>query len=89
MIPDAPFLTNTGLTIMEPSTVPGLRCRHDGVKGAIPFIEKSHAKGKPFFINLWIHEPHTPFHVDPKLQKRFVKLGERMQSMRLPSITPT
>jgi N-acetylgalactosamine-6-sulfatase len=39
-------------------------------------MEKSHAAGKPFFINLWIHEPHTPFHVDPKLQKLFPDLDE-------------
>jgi len=50
---------------------------HDDVKSAIPFIEKSHKEDKPFFINLWIHEPHTPFHVDPKLQKRFAMLGEK------------
>ena len=50
---------------------------HDDVKSAIPFIEKSHKADKPFFINLWIHEPHTPFHVDPKLQKRFAMLGEK------------
>ncbi|MGY9006968.1 MAG: sulfatase-like hydrolase/transferase, partial [Alphaproteobacteria bacterium] len=50
---------------------------HDDVKSAIPFIEKSQASGNPFFINLWIHEPHTPFHVDPKLQKRFAELGEK------------
>ena len=47
---------------------------HDDVKSAIPFMEKSHAERKPFFINLWIHEPHTPFHVDPKLQKLFPDL---------------
>jgi len=50
---------------------------HDDVKSALPFIEKSHKEDKPFFINLWIHEPHTPFHVDPKLQKRFAMLGEK------------
>ncbi len=49
---------------------------HDDVKSTVPFIEKSHASGKPFFINLWIHEPHTPFHVDPKLQKLFPDLSE-------------
>ena len=49
---------------------------HDDVKSAVPFIEKSHASRKPFFINLWIHEPHTPFHVDPKLQQLFPDLSE-------------
>ncbi|MCM8531601.1 MAG: sulfatase-like hydrolase/transferase, partial [Lentisphaeraceae bacterium] len=32
------------------------------------FIEKSHDAGKPFFINLWVHEPHTPFHTSPKYE---------------------
>jgi N-acetylgalactosamine-6-sulfatase len=50
---------------------------HDDVKSAVPFIQKSQAQGKPFFINLWMHEPHTPFHVDPKLQKLFPKLDEK------------
>jgi arylsulfatase A-like enzyme len=49
---------------------------HDDVKSAIPFMKKSKENGKPFFINLWIHEPHTPFHVDPKLQKLFPDLPE-------------
>ncbi|MEC8305588.1 MAG: sulfatase-like hydrolase/transferase, partial [Planctomycetota bacterium] len=28
----------------------------------------------PFFINLWIHEPHTPFHTVPKYEWRFRNL---------------
>ena len=78
MIPDAPFLTEYGFDDYGAFNCSGPQMYvHDDVKSAIPFIEKSHAKGKPFFINLWIHEPHTPFHVDPKLQKRFAKLGEK------------
>ena len=41
------------------------------------FIEKSHREKKPFFINLWIHEPHTPFHTVPKYRWRFRELEER------------
>ena len=78
MIPDAPFLTEYGYDEYGAFNCSGPQMYvHDDVKSAIPFIEKSQAKGKPFFINLWIHEPHTPFHVDPKLQKRFAKLGEK------------
>ena len=78
MIPDAPFLTEYGFDDYGAFNCSGPQMYvHDDVKSAIPFIEKSQAKGKPFFINLWIHEPHTPFHVDPKLQKRFAKLGEK------------
>jgi len=43
----------------------------------VAFIEKSHKAKKPFFINLWIHEPHTPFHTIPKYQWRFPDLGEK------------
>lgn len=78
MIPDAPFLTEYGYDDYGAFNCSGPQMYvHDDVKSAIPFIEKSQAKGKPFFINLWMHEPHTPFHVDPKLQKRFAKLGEK------------
>jgi arylsulfatase A-like enzyme len=78
MIPDAPLLTEYGYDDYGAFNCSGPQMYvHDDVKSAIPFIEKTHAKGKSFFINLWMHEPHTPFHVDPKLQKRFAKLGER------------
>lgn len=42
----------------------------------IAFIEKSKKENKPFFINLWVHEPHTPHHVVPKYQWRFPDLDE-------------
>ena len=44
---------------------------------AIAFIKRSHRERKPFFINLWIHEPHTPFHTVPKYRWRFRELEER------------
>ena len=43
---------------------------------AIAFIEKSAAAQKPFFINFWMHEPHTPFHTLPEYRRRFPKLGD-------------
>jgi arylsulfatase A-like enzyme len=77
MIPDAPFLTAYGYDDYGSYNCAGPQMFvHDDVKSAIPFMEKSHAEGKPFFINLWMHEPHTPFHVDPKLQKLFPDLPE-------------
>ncbi|TWU42362.1 sulfatase family protein [Novipirellula artificiosorum] len=48
---------------------------HEDAAGAIAFIEKSHQAGKPFFINLWVHEPHTPFHTVPKYRWRFRDSG--------------
>jgi arylsulfatase A-like enzyme len=77
MIPDSPVPTAYGYDDYGSFNCAGPQMFvHDDVKSAIPFIEKSHAAGKPFFINLWMHEPHTPFHVDPKLQKLFPDLDE-------------
>lgn len=49
---------------------------HEDVNNTIAFIEKSSKENKPFFINLWVHEPHTPHHVIPKYQLRFPDLEE-------------
>ncbi len=48
---------------------------HADAAAAIGFIENAQQAGKPFFINLWIHEPHTPFHVVPKYRWRFRESG--------------
>ena len=50
---------------------------HEDAQHAIAFIEKSAAAKKPFFINLWMHEPHTPFHTVPKYEWRFRQLEKR------------
>ncbi|WP_018970821.1 sulfatase-like hydrolase/transferase [Rubritalea marina] len=42
----------------------------------VNFMEKSHKAGKPFFVNVWMHEPHTPFHTLPKYRWRFRDLPE-------------
>ncbi len=44
---------------------------HEDADRASAFIEKSVAEKKPFFINVWMHEPHTPFHTVPKYEWRF------------------
>ncbi|MBU2950957.1 sulfatase-like hydrolase/transferase [Tamlana agarivorans] len=49
---------------------------HNDANRAIAFIEKANEENKPFFINLWIHEPHAPHHVVPKYQQRFPELPE-------------
>ncbi|WP_291373465.1 sulfatase-like hydrolase/transferase [Cyclobacterium sp.] len=41
------------------------------------FIEESIQQDKPFFINLWIHEPHTPHHSLPKYERMFNHLENR------------
>jgi N-acetylgalactosamine-6-sulfatase len=49
---------------------------HDDVKRSIEFIEKCHVEKRPFFINLWIHEPHTPHYPKPKYLKQFSHLKD-------------
>ena len=49
---------------------------HEDAEHANAFIEQCHREGKPFFINLWVHEPHTPFHTVPKYRWRFRELPE-------------
>lgn len=41
---------------------------YEDANNAIAFMEKAQTENKPFFINLWVHEPHTPHHVLPKYQ---------------------
>ncbi len=77
MIPDSPLPMAYGYDDYGAYNCAGPQMFvHDDVKCSIAFIEKSHQVGKPFFINLWIHEPHTPFHVDPKFQELFPDLEE-------------
>ena len=44
---------------------------HEDARKTIEFIEKAHRDGKPFYVNLWVHEPHTPFHTGPRYERRF------------------
>ena len=78
MIPDSPLPIAYGYDEYGSFNCAGPQMFvHDDVKSVIPFIERSKADRKSFFVNLWMHEPHTPFHVDPKLQKRFTRLGSK------------
>lgn len=77
MIPDAPLVSAYGYDDYGAFNCSGPQMMvHDDVKSAVGFIEKAHADNKPFFINLWMHEPHTPFHVDDKIQSLFPDLAE-------------
>ncbi|MFC5049851.1 sulfatase [Rubritalea spongiae] len=46
---------------------------------ACKFIKESAKMKKPFFINVWMHEPHTPFHTIPKYEWRFRDLERNHQ----------
>lgn len=49
---------------------------YEDADNTIAFIEKAQNDNKPFFVNLWVHEPHTPHHVVPKYQWGFRELEE-------------
>lgn len=49
---------------------------YEDADNTIAFIEKAQNDSKPFFVNLWVHEPHTPHHVVPKYQWGFRELEE-------------
>lgn len=77
MIPDSPLPSAYGIDDYGAFNCAGPQMFvHDDVKSAISFIDRCHSMGKPFFINLWIHEPHTPFHVDPEYLKKFPELDK-------------
>jgi N-acetylgalactosamine-6-sulfatase len=78
MIPDSPLPSAYGYDAYGAFNCAGEQMPvHEDAQHAIAFIEESHRKGKPFFINLWLHEPHTPFHTLPKYRWRFRDLEER------------
>jgi N-acetylgalactosamine-6-sulfatase len=77
MIPDSPLPSAYGFDDYGAFNCAGEQMPfYEDANHAIAFIEKSSRAGKPFFINLWLHEPHTPFHVIPKYRWRFRDLDE-------------
>jgi arylsulfatase A-like enzyme len=78
MIPDSPLPSQYGYDEYGAFNCAGEQMPvHEDARNAIAFIEKQHHDKKPFFINLWMHEPHTPFHTVPKYRWRFRDLEER------------
>ncbi|MEM6517474.1 MAG: sulfatase-like hydrolase/transferase [Bacteroidota bacterium] len=77
MIPDSPSPKTYGYDTYGAFNCSGEQMPvHEDSNNTIAFMEKSSKESKPFFINLWIHEPHTPHHVLPKYQWRFPELDE-------------
>ncbi|MCP4170742.1 MAG: sulfatase-like hydrolase/transferase [Fuerstiella sp.] len=78
MIPDSPLPSEYGYDTYGAFNCAGEQMPvHEDSRHASAFIQKSHRDGKPFFVNLWLHEPHTPFHTVPKYRWRFRDLEER------------
>lgn len=77
MIPDSPLPNEYGYDAYGAFNCAGEQMPvHEDSKHAVAFMEQSAAAKKPFFINLWLHEPHTPFHTVPKYEWRFRHLEE-------------
>ncbi|QDT01970.1 Arylsulfatase [Rubripirellula lacrimiformis] len=76
MIPDSPSPAVYGYDTYGAFNCSGEQMPvHEDADHAIEFMEASHEAGKPFFVNLWMHEPHTPFHTVPKYRWRFRDSG--------------
>ena len=77
MIPDSPLPSVYGYDEYAAFNCAGeqMPVHHDAQR-AITFMEKQVADGTPFFINVWMHEPHTPFHTLPLYRRRFPGLDD-------------
>ena len=77
MIPDSPTPAKYGFDTYGAFNCSGEQMPYyEDANNAISFIEKAQKDSKPFFINMWLHEPHTPHHVIPKYQWRFRDLEQ-------------
>lgn len=77
MIPDSPLPDEYGYNVYGAFNCAGDQMPvHEDADRAIAFIEECSVAKKPFFINLWMHEPHTPFHTLPEYRRRFPDLKD-------------
>ncbi|MDB4681982.1 sulfatase-like hydrolase/transferase, partial [Akkermansiaceae bacterium] len=78
MIPDSPTPAEYGYDEYGAFNCSGEQMPvHEDAIHTNAFIEKAVAADKPFFINLWVHEPHTPFHTVPKYEWKFRDMESR------------
>ncbi|MDF9799253.1 arylsulfatase A-like enzyme [Catalinimonas alkaloidigena] len=77
MIPDSPTPARYGYDTYGAFNCSGEQMPfYEDADKTIEFMENARRENQPFFINLWIHEPHTPHHVIPKYQWGFRELEE-------------
>ncbi|MCB1087637.1 MAG: sulfatase-like hydrolase/transferase [Verrucomicrobiae bacterium] len=78
MIPDSPTPAAYGYDDYGAFNCSGEQMPvHEDAQHAISFMEDSVKRKTPFFINVWLHEPHTPFHTVPKYEWRFRDMESR------------
>lgn len=80
MIPDSPLPSEYGFDTYGAFNCAGEQMPvHEDAEHTIAFMKQCQDEGKPFYVNLWIHEPHTPFHTVPKYEWRFRDLDRADQ----------
>jgi N-acetylgalactosamine-6-sulfatase len=76
MIDDAPLPDRYGFDEFGAFNLPGENMPvNETADRAIDFLRRH--KDEPFFVNLWIHETHTPHYPEPALMKEFENLDDR------------
>lgn len=82
MVPDAPLPLDYGYDVYGAFNCSGPQMPvHADVERSIAFIEQSHRAGQPFFLNLWVHEPHTPHYPKPEYLAQFAHLKDEAQQI--------
>ena len=77
-VPDAPLPTEYGYDEYGAFNVPGVQIRTaETCPRTIDFIHRH--KDQPFFINVWLHETHTPHYPLQKYLKQFQHLNEQQR----------
>lgn len=81
LIPDGPMPPAYGYDEFGAFNLPGNAPEQMPTREACPraadFIRRH--KDQPFFINLWIHETHTPHYPRPEYREQFKSLDEQKQ----------
>jgi len=76
MVDDAPLPDQYGYDEFGAFNLPGENMpAQETADRTIDFIRRH--QGKPFYVNVWIHETHTPHYPEPALLKEFEGLDER------------
>lgn len=77
-IPDAPSLKDYGFDESAVFNGPPPRANHDTlVDKAVEFIKTS--KDGPFYVNVWLHETHTPHYPSKELLAHYQELDDQQR----------
>jgi len=77
-IPDAPLPPKYGYDEYGAFNVPGVQIKTaETCPRAVDFIRRHH--DEPFYINVWLHETHTPHYPLEKYLRRFQHLDEQQR----------